>query len=93
MQEKTKPFLAIYKVVRSFKHKVHGWIKWGRFVCCTPLYAKNHVIRRELIRCSTEKQESVAKTALWIDSLPDPRKQESKQKPESKPKSKSKSGK
>ena len=73
MPKRTKPFLAIYKVVRNIKHKTHGWIMWGRFVTCTPKYAKNYVIRHELVRCSTEKQASVLKSALWIDRVPDPR--------------------
>jgi len=77
MPKRTKPFLAIYKVVRNFKHKKHGWIMWGRFVCCTPEYAKNQVIRRELVRCSAEKQESAIAKALWIDLIPDLRKPDS----------------
>ena len=72
MPERKEKTLAIYKVVRLFKHKVHGWIDWRRkFVVCTPEYAKNHVIRRELVRCSAEKQESAIAKALWIDSIPD----------------------
>lgn len=67
-------FVAIYKVVRLFKHKTHGWIKWGRFVRCRPIFAKNHVIRHELVRCKGKagKQDSAMKTALWIDSIDDP---------------------
>lgn len=61
-----------YKVVRSFKHKQHGWIKTGRFVKCRPEFAKNYVIRRELVRCSTEGQESVE--SLWVDILEEPKK-------------------
>lgn len=61
---------AIYKVVRNIKHKKHGWIILGRFVKCRPEFAKNYVIRRELVRCSAEKQASVK--ALWIDSVPEP---------------------
>lgn len=60
----------IYKVIRSIKHKKHGWIKTGRFVKCRPEYAKNHVIRHELVRCPTGKQDSVVET-LWIDSEPE----------------------
>ena len=67
-----------------FKHKTHGWITAKRgFVVCTPEYAKNYVIRRELVRCSADKQESAIAKALWIDSIPDIRKPEPK--PESKP--------
>ena len=71
MPKRKNNILAIYKVVRNFKHKKHGWITWRRFVVCTPEYAKNHVIRRELVRCSAEKQESAIAKALWIDSIPD----------------------
>ena len=86
----TKTFLAIYKVVRTFKHKTHSWIKWGRFVCCTPQYAKNHVIRRELIRCKTDRQASVLSSALWIDSVLDPRIADKVAKTKPKPRKKSK---
>ena len=44
---------------------------WGRFVSCTPEYAKNYVIRRELVRCSAGKQESAIAKALWIDVIDD----------------------
>jgi len=62
---------------------------WGRFVTCTPEYAKNHVIRRELVRCSAEKQDSALKTALWIDVIPDLYKPEPESKPKPEPKTKS----
>ena len=93
MPERKKKTLAIYKVVRNFKHKVHGWITWrSGFIVCTPEYAKNYVIRRELVRCSAEKQESAIAKALWIDSIPDLRKPEAeaKAKPEPKPEAKPK---
>jgi len=92
--------LAIYKVVRNLKLKHFGWITSGKFVWCRAIFAKNYVTRRELVRCFSKRtamQDAVTVNAIWIDSLPDPRKQESKQKqeskPKSKPKSKSKSGK
>ncbi len=93
MLKERKKILAIYKVVRTFKHKKHGWIKWGRFVTCTPEYAKNYVIRRELVRGKADKQESAIAKALWIDSIPDLRiadKAEPKPKPRKKSKGKGK---
>ena len=95
MSKKSKPILAIYKVVRTFKHKTHGWIKWGRFVTCTPIYAKNYVIRRELIRGKADKQESAIKDSLWIDVIGDLRKKKPEPNPEIKQtqKPKSKNGK
>ncbi len=65
-------FVAIYKTVRNIHLKNHGWVKFGRFVKCRPEFAKNMVIRRELVRCSAEKQASAFKKALWIDVIPDP---------------------
>ena len=67
---------CIYKVVRNIKHRQHGWIKLGRFVECRPEFAKNYVIRREMVRCSANKQDSIK--PLWIDSEPKPK---AKQKP------------
>ena len=92
---KSEPILAIYKVVRSFKHKTLGRIKVGRFVTCTALYAKNHTIRHELIRCKADKQESASKDSLWIDVIGDLSKKKPEPKPEikQKPKPKSKNGK
>ena len=87
---KSKPILAIYKVVRSFKHKTLGRIKVGRFVTCTALYAKNHTIRHELIRCKADKQESAIKDSLWIDVIDDLRKKKPEPKPEPKPETKQK---
>ena len=72
MSNQIEPFLAIYKVVRNIKHKTHGRIKFGTFVRCTPKYAKNYVIRHELIRCPAGKQESVIEKALWIDVIDNP---------------------
>lgn len=64
---------AIYKVVRSIKLVNHGWIKTGRFVECRPVFAKNHVIRRELIRCfAASKDSAESVNALWIDTEPNP---------------------
>ncbi len=84
--------LAIYKVVRILKHKPLGWLMTGRFVYCRILFAKNYVIRRELVRCfsPSAKQDAVivqAKKvkALWIDSMPDPVKVNGKPKAEGKP--------
>jgi len=62
----------IYKVIRNIKHPVHGWLIVGRFVECRPEYAKNHVIRRELVRVSAEKQDSIRDRLIWIDSQPEP---------------------
>lgn len=87
---KSEPILAIYKVVRSFKHKTLGRIKVGRFVTCTPLYAKNYTIRHELIRCKADKQESAIKDSLWIDVIDDLRKKRPELSPEIKPETKQK---
>jgi hypothetical protein len=71
--------ILIYKVVKMFKHKEHGWLKFGRFVKCRPEFAKNYVIRRELIRCFSDKQDSV--DALWIDNVPEPKEEKKEIKP------------
>jgi len=67
--------LAIYKVVRNLKFKHLGWIMSGRFVWCRAIFAKNYVIRRELVRCfskGTAKQDAVKVNAIWIDTEPEP---------------------
>lgn len=63
--------VCVYKVTINIKHPVHGWLKLGRFVKCRPEYAKNHVIRRELVRVSSEKLDSL--NPLWIDSIEEPK--------------------
>lgn len=75
---------CIYKVVRNIKHKQLGWIKLGRFVECRPEFAKNYVIRREMVRVSAENTKSLDVT--WIDSKSKPVKEKSKaaEKPEPK---------
>ena len=77
--------LAIYKVVRGFKHLTHGWILPGRFVLCRAIFAKNSVIRHEWVRCFTDEVRKNAKAvnALWVDSMPDPAESKSKQKTKS----------
>ena len=74
--------IAIYRVTRNIKHKEHGWLILGRFVKCRPEYAKNYVIRRELVRVSPLKQASVK--ALWIDVFDEPKKQKAVSEPKAK---------
>lgn len=67
--------LAIYKVVRNLKFKHLGWITSGNFVWCRAIFAKNYIIRRELVRCFSKrpaKQDAVEVNAIWIDSIPEP---------------------
>lgn len=75
MSEKKGQVLAIYKVVRNLKLKHLGRITNKRFVWCRAIFAKNYVIRRELVRCSSKrpaKQDAVQLNAIWIDTIDDP---------------------
>ena len=75
MPEKKGQVLAIYKVVRMFKLKHHGWITNKKFVWCRAIFAKNYVIRHELVRCRSKrsaKQDAAQVNAIWIDTIGDP---------------------
>ena len=75
MPEKKGQVLAIYKVVRNFKLKHLGWMTNKKFVWCRAIFAKNYVIRRELVRCPSNrpaKQDAVQVNAIWIDTIDDP---------------------
>ena len=83
--------LAIFKVVRNLKLKHLGWITSGKFVWCRAIFAKNYVTRREIVRCFSKRsamQDAVTVNAIWIDSMPKPKKnqevkpEEIKSKPE-----------
>jgi len=83
--------LAIFKVVRNLKLKHLGWITSGKFVWCRAIFAKNYVIRHELIKCPSKRsamQDAVTVNAIWIDSMPEPKKikKSKKQRLKSKPK-------
>jgi len=75
MPEKKGQVLAIYKVVRNLKLQHLGRIMSGKFVWCRAIFAKNYVIRHELVRCRSKrpaKQDAVLVNAAWIDIMDDP---------------------